>query len=103
MKTGRTIRPAASGEGVRQDPRSFLVAASSLTLPRPGEHRKDTCAAAPGYGRFMSVQGVEVASRFRVVRRRLPAPVLGLMENPAVVRRPFPEPRAGQMETTSHA
>lgn len=69
-----------------------------LTLPRPGEQRKDTCAAATGLARLISVQGVAVASPIAVVRRHVPAPIPGLMDLPAVVRRPFPEPHAGQME-----
>lgn len=36
---------------------------------------------------------------FAVVRRQIPAPVLGLMEIPAVERRPFPVPCVGLMET----
>lgn len=33
------------------------------------------------------------------VRPEFPAPILGLMENPAVERRPFPVTRVVQMET----
>jgi len=69
-----------------------------LTLPRPGEQRKDTCAAATGLARLMCVQGVAVASPIPAVRREVPEPILGLMEIPAAEKRPFPVPRVGQME-----
>lgn len=97
-RTGRTIRPAALGEGVREDTRSALVAASSLTLPRPGEQRKDTCAAAPGFGRHGSFKVSRSQSPFHAVKRQVPRALLGLMESPAVERRPFPVPCVGQME-----
>jgi len=66
-----------------------------LTLPRPGEQRKDASPAAKAHGR---VQGVAVAI-IPVERRDFPVPILGLMDSPAVVRRPFPVPCVGQMET----
>lgn len=65
-----------------------------LTLPRPGEQRKDACPAAP---RSWWVQGVTVAP-IAVVRRQFPAPLSGPMEIAAVERRPFPVPCVGQME-----
>ena len=70
----------------------------SLTLPRPGEERKDPCLAAD-FARAKS--GFKVSrSHFPIpaVKPDFPEPVLGLMEQPAVVRRPFPVPRVGQME-----
>lgn len=103
--TGTATVPAALGKrepaalGITA-PRSSLKGRHPLTLTRPGEQRKDICAAVPGrVFRFHSVQGVEVASPIAVVRRQFPAPFSGPMENPAVVRRPFPEPCTGQMET----
>jgi hypothetical protein len=82
--TGPATMPAASGEG---RPAAFGWGLSgshpfgrrSLTLPRPGEQRKDTCPAADPLGEF---------GGFKVSRSH---PI-------AVVRRPFPEPRVGQME-----
>jgi len=67
----------------------------SLTLPRPGEQRKDACPAAKAHIR---VQGVTVAL-IPPVKAEFPAPIMGPMEIPAVVRRPFPVPCVGQMET----
>lgn len=65
-----------------------------LTLPRPGGQRKYTCPAALALLGFKVSRSQPIA----VVRRQFPAPVLGLMEIPAVERRPFPVPRVGQME-----
>ena len=93
-------RPAAFGTGLS---RSHPFGRRPLTLPRPGEQRKDTCGAATGNARFMNAQGVAVASPIPVVRREVPEPILGLMETPAVVRRPFPVACVAQMETFSHA
>ena len=93
-------RPAAFGTGLS---RSHSFGRRPLTLPRPGEQRKDTCVAVPGSVRLHDVQGVEVAFPIAVVRRQFPAPVLGLMENPAVERRPFRVACVAQMETFSHA
>ncbi len=102
IRTGTATVPAALGEAARKGGRSLLKGRRSLTLPRPGEYRKDTCVAAPGCFRIHSVQGVEVA-QIAVVRRQFPVPILGLLEIPAVVRRPFPVACVAQMETTYHA
>lgn len=102
IQTGRMIRPAILGEGVRKGARSAHGAAISLRLPRPGQYRKDTCEAAPGFGRNGSFK-VSRSHPVAVVRRQFPAPVLGLMETPAVVRRPFPVPCVGLMELYTHA
>jgi len=99
IRTGLAIRPAASGkrEGgrVRQCPLgSHPFGRNSLTLPRPGEERKDACPAANAHTR---VQGVTVAL-IPPVKADFPAPIPGQMEAPAVVRRPFPVTRVVQME-----
>lgn len=66
-----------------------------LTLPRPGEQRKDACPAAHAHGGFKASRSQTILP----VKADFPEPVLGQMEpTPAVVRRPFPEPRVGQME-----
>lgn len=103
-----TMPPRAWGQGStrrvwqRVDQVALMVR-HPLTLPRPGEQREDTCVAVPGSVRLHDVQGVEVASPIAVVRRQLPVPILGLMENPAVERRPFRVACVAQMETFSHA
>ena len=67
----------------------------SLTLPRPGEQRKDACPAATAH---CGVQGVTVAP-IPPVKADFPAPILGLMEpTPAPVKALFPVPCCGQME-----
>lgn len=43
--------------------------------------------------------GLPRSHHIPAVRPEFPAPILGLMENPAVERRPFPVTRAVQMET----
>ncbi len=68
-----------------------------LTLPRPGEQRKDTCPAALAQLGFKVSWSLPIP----VERRDFPAPISGLMEpSLAVDRRPFPVPRVGQMEFT---
>ncbi|MBC1183740.1 hypothetical protein HF680_13885 [Brevundimonas sp. WCHBH090558] len=107
IRTGTATVPAAPGKrgsaALGNAPRSSLKGRHPLTLTRPGEQRKDTCVAVPGSVRLHDVQGVEVAFPIAVVRRQFPAPVLGLMENPAVERRPFRVACVAQMETFSHA
>ena len=99
-----TVPPRAWGQGstrrVRQ--RSGQVAFMGrllLTLTRSGEQRKDTCAAAPADGRLDVFKVSRSHFPIPAVRPEFPAPILGLMENPAVERRPFPVPCVGLMET----
>lgn len=99
IQTGRMIRPATLGEGVREDARSAHGAAVSLRLPRPGQQRKGTCVAAIGFGRQGSFKVSRSQTPFHAVKRHVPRALLGLMEIPAVERRPFPVPCVGQMET----
>jgi hypothetical protein len=66
-----------------------------LTLPRPGEQRKDSCPAALAQLGFKVSWSLPIP----VERRDFPVPIPGLMEpSLAVARRPFPVPRVGQME-----
>lgn len=92
-------RPAAFGTGLS---RSHSFGRRPLTLPRPGEQRKDTCVAAPALTGFLAFK-VSRSHPIPAVRPDFPAPILGLMENPAVERRPFPAACVAQMETFSHA
>lgn len=63
-----------------------------------------TMPAASGEGRpAASGTGLSRSHPIPAVRPEFPAPVLGLMENPAVERRPFPVPCVGQMELYTHA
>jgi len=101
-ETGTATVPAALGEATPKGRRLSLKGRQPLTLTRPGEQRKDTCVAAPGWFRLINAQGVAVAP-IAVVRRQFPAPIMGLMEMPAVERRPFPVACVAQMETTPHA
>lgn len=75
-----------------------LFGRHSLTLPRPGEQRKDTCVAATARAGVRTFK-VSRSHPIAVVRRHVPAPIPGPMDLPAVVRRPFPVPCVGQMET----
>ncbi len=98
-----TVPPRAWGQGPTRRVRQWsglvaFLAAPPLTLKRPGEHRKETCVAAPVHRRHPTFK-VSRSRPIPVVRRQFPAPILGLMENPAVERRPFPVPCVGQMET----
>lgn len=63
-----------------------------------------TMPAASGEGRpAASGTGLPRSHPIPAVRREVPEPVLGLMENPAVERRPFPVPCVGQMEISFYA
>lgn len=99
IQTGRMIRPAILGEGVRKGARSAHGAAISLRLPRPGQQRKDACEAAPGFSRMGTFKVSRSQPPFHAVKRHVPRALLGLMEIPAVERRPFPVPCVGLMET----
>lgn len=108
MATGTATVPAASGKrkpAVSGDKvsRSHLVGRPSFDAAATWRTTKRHLRGGPGLSRFMSVQGAKVASPIAVVRRHVPAPILGLMENPAVERRPFPVTRVVQMELCSHA
>ncbi len=102
-----TVPPRAWGQGStrrvwQRSNQVAFVGRHPLTLPRPGEQRKDTCAAAPA-DRRSSAFKVPRSHPIPAVRPEFPAPILGLMENPAVERRPFPVTRVVQMELCSHA
>jgi|GEM_PF-2446505 len=68
-----------------------------LTLPRPGEQRKDTCVAAPVLPGFLAFK-VSRSHPIPALKPEFPVPVLGLMESPAAAMRPFPVTRVVQME-----
>ena len=102
-----TVPPRAWGQGPTRRVRQWsgqvaVLAAPPLTLKRPGEHRKETCVAAPVHRRYPTFK-VSRSHPIPAVRPEFPAPVLGLMENPAVVRCPFLVPCVGQMEIYHHA
>lgn len=70
-----------------------MIRTGNATMPAAsGEGRP----AAPG-------TGLPRSHPIPAVRPEFPAPILGLMENPAVERRPFPVTRVVQMELCSHA
>lgn len=99
-----TMPPRAWGQGStrrvwQRVDQVALMGRHPLTLTRSGEQRKDTCAAAPADRRSDVLKVSRSHFPIPAVRRDVPAPILGLMENPAVERRPFPVTRAVQMET----
>jgi hypothetical protein len=99
-----TVPPRVWGQGSTRRVRQWsgqvaFMGRRPLTLMRSGEQRKDTCAAAPANRRLGALKVSRSHFPIPAVRPEFPAPILGLMENPAVERRPFPVPCVGQMET----
>ena len=95
MRFAPVTTPAASGIGASG---LHPFGRHSLTLPRPGEQRKDTCLAA-GPSRGVSRFKVSRSHPIPPVKADFPVPILGLMEpTPAPVKALFPAPCCGQME-----